>query len=77
MKWKVHADAVEPLADFRVLVGGVIVENRVNNLAGRNPLRGVEKADELLMPMALHVRPMTVPSRTSRAANSVVVPCRL
>ena len=37
-------------------MGGVVVEDRVDRLAGGNlALDGVEKADELLMPMALHV----------------------
>lgn len=47
---------VQPLTDFRVLVRRVIVENDMNRFAGRNlRLDGVEKANELLMPMALHV----------------------
>jgi hypothetical protein len=40
-------------------------------------LERVEEADELLMPVAAMLRPMTVPSSTLSAANSVVVPCRL
>jgi hypothetical protein len=37
-------------------VGGVVVENDVDDLSGRNvSLKGVEEADELLMPVALHV----------------------
>ena len=36
-----------------------------------------EEADKLLVTMALHAAAMTLPSSTSRAANSVVVPCRL
>ena len=37
-------------------MGGVVVEDRVDRLAGWNlALDGVEKADELLMPVALHV----------------------
>jgi hypothetical protein len=47
---------VEPLTDLRVLVRRVIVEDHMNRLAGGNlRLDGVEEADELLMPMALHV----------------------
>ena len=69
VKWKVRM-AHDPGADFLVLVGGVVVENDVDALACRNvSLKGVEEADELLMPVALHV--------PSDAANSVVVPCRL
>ena len=48
--------AHDPGADFLVLVGGVVVENDVDALACRNvSLKGVEEADELLMPVALHV----------------------
>ena len=40
---------------FGVLVGRVIVENDVNQLPGRHIcLDGIEKADELLMSVALH-----------------------
>ena len=47
---------VEPLTDLQVLVRRVIVEDHMNRLAGGNlRLDGVEEADELLMPMALHV----------------------
>ena len=38
--------------------------------------RRIEEADELLMRGCMQ-RPMTVPSRTFNAANSVVVPLRL
>ena len=48
--------ARDPLANGRVFVGGVIVEDRVDGLAGGNlAFDRVEKADELLMAMALHV----------------------
>jgi hypothetical protein len=47
---------VEPGAHLRVLVDGIVVENDVNGLSGRDLGRdGVEEADELLMAMALHV----------------------
>ena len=70
--------AVEPCADLRVLVGGVVVEDGVDVAVGRHrALDGVEEADELLVAMPGHVRPMTVPSSTLSAANSVVVPWRL
>jgi hypothetical protein len=47
--------AGEPGAHLGVLVGGVVVDNGVDDLADRN-LRFdlVEEADELLMPVALH-----------------------
>jgi hypothetical protein len=61
-----------------VLVGGVVVEHHVNRFVGRHfAFDGIEKADEFLMPVTLIQRPMTLPSRISRAANRVVVPLRL
>jgi hypothetical protein len=47
--------AGEPGEDLGMLVGGIVVEDRVDHLAGRHrALDRVEKAQELLMPMALH-----------------------
>ena len=46
----------EPGTDLGMLVGGVVVDNGMDQLAGRHlRLDGVEEADELLMAMALHV----------------------
>src|ERR1019366_8509007 len=48
----------QPLADFGMLVGRVIVDDRMSCLASWNlGFDGIEKADELLMPMTLHVAP--------------------
>jgi len=48
--------AVEPTADLRVLMRGVVIEDRVDVPALRDRgLDGVEEADELLMAMAGHV----------------------
>src|SRR5262249_46825898 len=48
--------AVEPGAHLGMLVGGVVVEDDVDGLTGRQfGVDGVEKTDELLMPVALHV----------------------
>ena len=45
----------EPRLDLWMLVSGVVVDHRLNQLAGRNvTLDGVEEADELVMPMTLH-----------------------
>ena len=57
VKWKVQRGwRREPSPHLRVLVGGVVVEDHVDHLAGRDlALDGVEKADELLMAVALHV----------------------
>src|SRR5215207_7267683 len=53
VKWKVNA--AEPGDHLRVLVGGVVVEDDVDELTGRHRrFEGVEETDELLVPMALH-----------------------
>ena len=46
----------QPLANLWVLVGRVVVDDGVDSLSGRH-LRfdGIEEADELLVPVALHV----------------------
>ena len=65
----------QPFLHLRMLVGCVVVDDGVDRVSRRHlRLDGVEEADELLVPVALHIAPMTVPSRTLRAANSVVVP---
>ena len=47
---------LQPGLDLGVLVGGVVVEDRMDGLAGRDvAFDDIEKADELLMPVALHV----------------------
>jgi hypothetical protein len=46
----------EPLTHLRVLVGGVVVDDRVDCLSpGSLGVDVIEEADELLMPVALHV----------------------
>ena len=46
--------AAEPGAHLGVLMGGVVVENNMHDLAGRDlALDGVQEADELLMAVAL------------------------
>jgi hypothetical protein len=58
-----------------MLMGDIVVEHRVDRLAGRDfALDGVEEADEIEVAGALAV---TVPSITLSAANRVVVPRRL
>src|SRR5262249_52595834 len=47
--------AAEPGLDLRMVVGGVVVDDDVDDLARRHLcLDGVEEADELLMAVALH-----------------------
>ena len=46
----------QPGADFFMLVGRIIVDNGVDGLVCRNiALDAVEKSDELLVAMALHI----------------------
>ena len=46
----------EPSANIEMLVGGVVVDNGVNGLSGRNLLLDdIEKSDEFLLAMTLHV----------------------
>ena len=68
--------AGQTCADLRMLVGGVIVGDGMDQFAGwHSGLDGVEETDELLVAMCCMQRPITLPSSTLRAANSVVVPC--
>jgi hypothetical protein len=47
--------ALEPGPDLGMLVGGVVVEDDMDHLAGRHrALDGVEKTEELLVAVALH-----------------------
>ena len=65
----------QPFTHLGMLVGGIVVDDGMDILAcGDLRVDGVEEADELLVAMALMLRPIMVPSRTLRAANRVVVP---
>jgi hypothetical protein len=45
----------EPSQHLRIFMGGIVVEDGVDHLAGRDgPLDGGDEADELLTPMARH-----------------------
>ena len=56
VKWKVKRSWRASHCRTFDVVGGVIIEDHVHDLAcGDLGLDGVEEADELLMPMALHV----------------------
>ncbi len=47
--------ARQPFSDLGMFVGGVVVEDGMDDFAGRNVgLDGVEKADESLMSVTLH-----------------------
>jgi hypothetical protein len=61
-----------------VLVRRVVVEDDVDDLAGRDVgLDRIEKANELLMAMALHAAADDPAFQDVGAANKVVVPWRL
>ena len=61
-----------------MLVSGVVVEHRVDQVGGRDlALDGIEETDEFEVAVALPEAPITLPSSTASAANRVVVPCRL
>jgi hypothetical protein len=54
----VEGEALVPLKpghDLGMLMGGVVVEHHMDRIAGRHlALDGIEKADEFLVPVALH-----------------------
>ena len=66
--------ASEPSPDLRMLMGGVVIGDRVDGTVRSIALRKRMNSSCRCRCMQ---RPMTVPSRTFSAANSVVVPCRL
>src|SRR6266487_147303 len=45
----------EPFAHFRVLVSGVVVNDRIDLSLGKMRVDVIEETDELLMPVAFHV----------------------
>jgi hypothetical protein len=69
--------SAEPREHLGMLVGGIVVEDRVGDLAGRHrALDGVQKRMNSWWRWRCMQRLITVPSSTSSAANSVVVPLR-
>ena len=67
--------AFEPCLDLGMLVGCVVVHHdmQIKGFRGLG-VNGAQKAQELLMPVPMHARPMTLPVAMSSAANKVVVP---
>jgi len=62
---ELKAWSCSPVLGFGVRVRGVIVEDNVNDSAGRDiPFQDVEEVDEFLMPVTLHVLPHTIQTRT-------------
>ena len=56
VKWNVHRGCSASQGQhLRMFMGGIVVEDGVDHLAGRNgPVDGCDEADELLMPMTRH-----------------------
>jgi hypothetical protein len=70
--------APEPGTDLGVLVRGIVVGDDVDDLANRHlGLDGVEKADEFLVPMALHAAADDLALKHVERGERVVVPWRL
>ena len=68
----------EPVQDLRVLMAGVVVEDDMDDLAGRDRASiALRKRMNSWCRWRCMQRPMTLPSSTFNAANSVVVPLRL
>ena len=65
----------QPFFDLRMLVSGVVVDHRLDLLAGRNvALDGLEEADELLVPMALHAASDDIAVEHVESRENGVVP---
>jgi hypothetical protein len=61
-----------------MLVGGVVVDDEMDvEPSWHGRVDAFEERQELLMAVARLALASTCPLATSRAANSVVVPCRL
>ena len=56
VKWNVHLGCLASSGQhLRMFMGGIVVEDGVDHLAGRDgPLESCDEADELLMRMARH-----------------------
>jgi hypothetical protein len=70
--------AIEPGPDLWMLMGGVVVENDVNDLVHRDlGVDQVQEADELLVPVALHIAPDDRPVEHVQGGEQGGVPFRL
>ena len=68
----------QPSLHLRMLVGGIVVDDGLDGPVGwHGPLNGIEETDELPRRWRCMHWPITVPSSTFNAANSIVVPWRL
>ena len=67
---------IEPLR--RMLMGGVVVEDHVNELSGGHlGLDSIQEADELLVTMALHTSANDLTFEHIESSKQRVVPWRL
>ena len=67
--------ASEPSPDLRMLMGGVVVGDRMDQLPGRNrPLDSVEEANELLVPVSLHAAADDLAFEHVEGRKELVVP---
>jgi hypothetical protein len=68
----------EPGQHLRMFMGGIVIEDGVDHLAGRDgPLDGCDEADELLMPMARHAAADDLAFEHAERGEQVVGPWRL
>jgi hypothetical protein len=71
------AGAAGAIPDLRVLVGGVIIEDHVNRLAGRDvALQRLEEADERLEPVAAMIALVPSPSALNRMIRARMIRAR-
>ncbi len=67
----------EPSANVGMFAGRVVVDDDADRPSRRNLfLDDIDEADEFLAAWRCMPGPITAPSRTFTAANSVVAPCR-
>ena len=70
--------ARRPALNRRVFVGGIVVEDKVELfVGGRLAIDETQELQPFLMAMTLLQVAITVPLKVLRAANNVVVRCRL
>ncbi len=67
-----------PALNRRVFLGGLVVDDKVELfVGGRLAIDETPELQPLLMAMTVMQVAITVPSKVLRAANNVVIPCRL
>jgi hypothetical protein len=70
--------ARQPSLDVRMLMGGVVVDDDMDDLAGGDlGFDGIEEANEFLMPVALHAAADNFAFEHVEGGEEVVVPLRI